>query len=80
MQLFGLSLSQFVPGQCLIRNCDQSITGRNLRYSRVLQIIQTEVYLTEADLDEIRKRSKRDSEDGDYSSSIHLEDYDGNRL
>ena len=46
---------QFVHGQCLSRSCDQSVTGRNLMYSRALQIIQSEEYLDEADLDVIRR-------------------------
>ena len=47
--------TQFVPGTCLFRSCSQTITGRRLTYSRALQIIQTEEYLNEADLDVIRR-------------------------
>lgn len=45
--------------QCNQRNCDQVITGRDLSYQRALQIVQDEEYLTEADLDIIRRRRKR---------------------
>ncbi len=48
------------PQACHIRRCDQTITGRNLPYSRALEIVQDEEYLNEADFDVIkRKRSKR---------------------
>ena len=40
---------------CHIRICEQSITGRSLTYARALQIIQEEIYLSESDLDIIRK-------------------------
>ena len=44
--------------QC--RRCDQIISGRNLAYSRALEIIQEEEYLDEEDFDEIRyKRNLR---------------------
>ena len=38
--------------QC--RRCDQIISGRNLAYSRALEIIQEEDYLDEDEFDEIR--------------------------
>jgi hypothetical protein len=38
------------------QSCDQSITGRNLPFSRALEIVQNEEYLDEADLDIIRRR------------------------
>ncbi len=38
--------------QC--RRCDQLISGRNLAYSRALEIIQEEEYLDEDEFDEIR--------------------------
>ena len=38
--------------QC--RRCDQIISGRNLAYSRALEIIQEEDYLDEEEFDEIR--------------------------
>ena len=44
--------------QC--RRCDQIISGRNLAYSRALEIIQEEEYLDEEEFDEIRyKRNLR---------------------
>ena len=44
--------------QC--RRCDQLISGRNLAYSRALEIIQDEEYLDEEEFDEIRyKRNLR---------------------
>ena len=30
---------------CLLRSCDQMVTGRRLRYGRALAIIQAEEYL-----------------------------------
>ena len=41
-------------GQCIIRQCNQIITGRRLSYARALEIIQEEEYLDEADFDIIR--------------------------
>ena len=38
--------------QC--RRCDQIISGRNLAYSRALEIIQEEDYLDEEEFDEIK--------------------------
>ena len=38
----------------LCRRCDQIISGRNLAYSRALEIIQEEEYLDEEEFDEIR--------------------------
>ena len=29
--------------ECFVRRCDQTITGRDLRYSRALEIIQDEI-------------------------------------
>ena len=44
----------------LCRRCDQIISGRNLAYSRALEIIQEEEYLDEEEFDEIRyKRNLR---------------------
>ena len=44
--------------QC--RRCDQIISGRNLAYSRALEIIQEEEYLDEEEFDQIRyKRNLR---------------------
>ena len=34
---------------CYVQTCHQIITGRNLRYSRALKIIQSEEYLNAAD-------------------------------
>ena len=47
-KVFLLARSQ----QC--RRCDQIISGRNLAYSRALEIIQEEDYLDEDEFDEIR--------------------------
>ena len=69
-----MSHSQYVSGQCLRRNCDQFITGRDLEYNRAFEIIQSEEYLTEADREEAR------SEDVDNSAPIVFEDYDGKYL
>ena len=43
--------------QCYERTCDQNITGRDMTYERALEIIQTEEYLTAADIDLIHKRA-----------------------
>ena len=78
--------SQLVPGQCLVRNCDRTITGRRLRYARILQIIQNEEYLTEDDFDEIRRKDEHVSSSTFLGGiSIHdedgaLQDFDGNNL
>ena len=42
---------------CFVRTCNQVISGRNLRYGRVLEIVQNEEYLDAADLDQIRRRA-----------------------
>ena len=47
-KVFLLAESQ----QC--RRCDQIISGRNLAYSRALEIIQDEDYLDEEEFDDIR--------------------------
>ena len=49
--------SQARQDGCFVRTCDQIITGRNLRYGRVLQIVQNEEYLDDADFDIIRRRN-----------------------
>ncbi len=41
---------------CLLRTCDQTITGRDLTYERALEIVQNEEYLLEVDADLIRRR------------------------
>ena len=43
-------------GECFARTCDQAVTGRQLTYSRALEIVQNEEYLDDADLGIIRKR------------------------
>jgi len=44
----------------LCQKCDQTISGRNFNYADVLEIIQDEDYLEEADFDDIRRhRYKR---------------------
>ena len=46
--------------ECFTRICDQTISGRQLVYSRALEIIQDEEYLDDVDFDEIkRQRIKR---------------------
>jgi len=42
---------------CLLRTCDQYVTGRDLTYERALQIVQNEEYLVAVDADLIRRRS-----------------------
>merc|ERR1712156_1047550 len=42
---------------CLLRTCDQYITGRDLTYERALEIVQNEEYLVAVDADLIRRRS-----------------------
>ena len=44
----------FLAESQLCRRCDQIISGRNLAYSRALEIIQEEDYLDEEDFNEIR--------------------------
>ena len=41
---------------CLLRTCDQYITGRDLTYQRALEIVQNEEYLVAVDADLIRRR------------------------
>ena len=41
---------------CLIRTCDQYVTGRDLTYSRALEIVQNEEYLVAVDANLIRRR------------------------
>lgn len=55
---------------CLLRSCDQTITGRFLSYERALQIVQNEEYLSAADIDVI----KRSDQAYDYidASDLHL--------
>ena len=46
--------------ECFTRICDQTISGRQLVYTRALEIIQDEEYLDDVDFDEIkRQRIKR---------------------
>ena len=52
--LFIYEMMLLVTSQCRI--CDQQITGRNLGYSRALEIIQNEEYLDDSDFDEIKVR------------------------
>ena len=42
---------------CLLRTCDQYITGRDLTYQRALQIVENEEYLVAVDTDLIRRRN-----------------------
>lgn len=41
---------------CLIRTCDQYVTGRDLTYTRALDIVQNEEYLVAVDANLIRRR------------------------
>lgn len=41
---------------CLLRTCEQTITGRDLTYQRALEIVQSEEYLVAVDADLIRRR------------------------
>jgi hypothetical protein len=45
---------------CLLRTCDQVITGRDMTYQRALEIVQTEEYLVAVDPDLIRRRQDYD--------------------
>ena len=36
---------------CFTQSCEQIITGRNLYYDRIIEILQTEEYLSEANLE-----------------------------
>ena len=49
-------------GQCIVRQCNQQITGRRLTYDRALEIIQEEEYLDEADFDNIRRQKRQASD------------------
>ena len=40
-----ISVTSRQDGQCVLRSCDQMVTGRNLRYGRALAIIRGEEYL-----------------------------------
>ena len=42
---------------CLLRSCDQYITGRDLTYQRALEIVENEEYLVAVDTDLIRRRN-----------------------
>ena len=41
---------------CFTQSCEQIVSGRNLPYDRILQILQTEEYLYSADLQFIDHR------------------------
>lgn len=47
---------------CLLRTCDQYITGRDLTYQRALEIVQNEEYLVAVDADLIRRRQGYESQ------------------
>ena len=61
----GQPLNEFIQQsqpqnqQCYIRTCDQIITGRNLLYARALEIVQDEEYLSEAELNLIRRYKRQ---------------------
>ena len=44
------------PPTCLLRTCDQYVTGRDLSYERALEIVQNEEYLVAVDANLIRRR------------------------
>ena len=41
----SVATSRQGSSSCLLRSCDQMVTGRKLRYGRALSIIQAEEYL-----------------------------------
>ena len=66
--LFLAEIIHLTSAQC--RKCDQTITGRNFKYSRALDIIQNEEYLDLSDFNEIRYKQKLKS-----LLSVSLTDY-----
>ena len=60
------------------QSCDQTISGRNLQYSRALEIVQNEEYLSEADLDIIKRRRN----DPHLAEAVltQIEDFDSQNL
>ena len=73
-QLFVHFGEKFVDGQCRRRSCDQQVTGRRLRYSRAVEIINDEEYLDEVDLDIIRRS------DGVVDDAYFYTDGEGNHI
>lgn len=55
------SQQQQSEATCLLRTCDQYITGRDLTYQRALEIVQNEEYLVAVDADLIRRRQGYES-------------------
>eukprot|EP00095_Tigriopus_kingsejongensis_P000441 snap_masked-scaffold492_size156171-processed-gene-0.5 protein:Tk00441 transcript:snap_masked-scaffold492_size156171-processed-gene-0.5-mRNA-1 annotation:"multispecies: ribonuclease iii" len=64
---FSQSLGNALPADsnpnCLEQVCDQFVTGRYLTYARALEIIQQEEYLSETDLDVLRRFRRKRSHD-----------------
>lgn len=56
------------------RRCDQSISGRNMRYSSALRIVQNEEYLSQADLSVLRLK-KRSPQYTPYTPSPLMNSY-----
>ena len=56
--------NEYNNGQCIVRQCNQFITGRRLAYHRALEIIQEEEYLDQADFEIIGRthRQKRNAQ------------------
>ena len=74
----GQPLNEFIQQppnrQCYLRKCDQIISGRNLLYARALEIVQNEDYLSEAELDLIR-RFKRQTMDTFMATNTDFSDF-----
>lgn len=62
---------------CLLRTCDQYITGRDLTYERALEIVQNEEYLVAVDADLIHRRQDygRDEDFGTTWNNLPLDDH-----
>ena len=60
---FPISFISADNNNCYVQTCKQRITGRNLRYSRILQIINNDQFFDDLDEDFLRRRrAKRQSE------------------
>ena len=63
---------------CHVRKCDQQVTGRGLSYQRSLEVVQNEEYLTEADLDVLRRRKRREIGQGrDFKIKLDVRTNEG---
>ena len=47
-----LNMSETRTGTCFTQSCEQIITGRNLYYDRIIEILQNEEYINEANLED----------------------------